>query len=474
MRKEYSMVSILVRQNPFVVEEPQYRYIGEKMGDEIAKAVGIKNTRQLQYLALDVRDVFYYPFVQLKPKENLIPQLQPIWDIVASAQRYKENMAPDNATVANRELSESAAVVFLTSVLLKLKQENEEVYNKVVEALENPDIEKKQREQEAKEAQQKKEGQKTQQQQGSGQCQTGIPQQIQQIDKAINDAAARSINKVREFVETEKEIERVINMIKTAGKQAGVHGRSRLDQRELEQLALNAKVRELLKYLSETKILSIVASKLNKYEQQTPELTGIAKGSKLENVLPSELVYPEEELYRRWVEGQLLLYEKSKQEKKMIYTLLDISGSMAGTKELWSKALALSLLIKAQKFGYQYCYRFFEFETSEKVCIPPSDVEKEFITIASKGVGGGTDITKAILKALDDLKGVKGVMKTIYLITDGEDQIDVKQIADKLAETKSFLISIMVEGDNPSLREVSIKYFSVELTPQGILDIVKV
>ena len=65
-------------------------------------------------------------------------------------------------------------------------------------------------------------------------------------------------------------------------------------------------------------------------------------------------------------------------------------------------------------------------------------------------------------------------MKTIYLITDGEDQIDVKQIADKLAETKSFLISIMVEGDNPSLREVSIKYFSVELTPQGILDIVKV
>jgi uncharacterized protein with von Willebrand factor type A (vWA) domain len=103
---------------------------------------------------------------------------------------------------------------------------------------------------------------------------------------------------------------------------------------------------------------------------------------------------------------------------------------MDGKKILWTKATALALFMKSRIKRRAFYLRFFDSEPYDIVAVKPnakpSHVIKMLEYIALARNSGGTDISKAILTACNDLikLGLKEV-NDIIIITGGEDRIAI-------------------------------------------------
>ena len=146
----------------------------------------------------------------------------------------------------------------------------------------------------------------------------------------------------------------------------------------------------------------------------------------------------------------------------------------------WAKAVALSLYMRAIKEHREYYFRFFD-----SIPYPLAKVEKRpkasqvlklIDYIAQVRGSGGTDISKAIITACNDIRaGSVNKMSDIILITDGVDRIAEQLVLYNLKRANARLITVMIMGDNKSLKNISTKYFSVmKLSQKHLLQIVEV
>jgi len=195
------------------------------------------------------------------------------------------------------------------------------------------------------------------------------------------------------------------------------------------------------------------------------ELDGYEKGADLERLVPSELALPEELFLVRFVERSLLLYHKVVSEDYgPFYVLLDKSGSMMGMKMLWAKAVALALAQRAARENREFFIRFFDSIPYPHLHIPKRvkgrDVIRLLEYVARIRANGGTDITRAILTATEDIAAAdtRNKPSDIILITDGEDRVSVELIERSLARVNARLYTVMVYGNNPDLRRLSEVY----------------
>ncbi len=233
---------------------------------------------------------------------------------------------------------------------------------------------------------------------------------------------------------------------------------------EVISLARNTDVRAVLEALRTIEDESIYF-KIRRIESRRGELEGYEKGDDLERLVPSELALPEEFFYVRYVEKSLLLYRKTiGEDYGPFYVLLDKSGSMMGMKILWAKAVALALAQRAVRERREFYLRFFD-----SIPYPPlhlskrvrgRDVTKLLEYVARIRANGGTDITRAIMTAVDDILNSSGRHKPsdIVLITDGEDRISVEMLRQSLARANARLYTVMIYGNNPDLRRLSESY----------------
>ena len=151
------------------------------------------------------------------------------------------------------------------------------------------------------------------------------------------------------------------------------------------------------------------------------------------------------------------------------------SGSMLGPKTVWARSVALSLLKLAMRAKARYFLRFFD--TQVYPDCPVSDPIEAIEYILTVWSDGGTDIDKAIVIACKDFKAkIKDIEKytnTIVVITDGQDEIDTEIVREALESVNARLVSVMVQGDNVSLRKVSNQYFTATLDVKGALKLVE-
>ena len=151
---------------------------------------------------------------------------------------------------------------------------------------------------------------------------------------------------------------------------------------------------------------------------------------------------------------------------------------MSGEKILWAKAVALALYMRALRLRREFSVRFFDSQPyslhSLKKRPRVSEAVALFEYIARVKSSGGTDITRALLTALQDISSKKAKENTIVLITDGIDRVAEKPIRLMLDKTKSKLIVVMVMGDNKSLEKLADTYLKVVKLDQGeILKVIK-
>ncbi len=238
---------------------------------------------------------------------------------------------------------------------------------------------------------------------------------------------------------------------------------------------------EVLSVPDVAKIVSTAAKlwdslpRFTKLKKQTgrrgEEVSGYGYTRNPERALPRELALPEEMFYRKLITG-FLTREYHTVSEGSYYVLVDSSGSMAGEKTVWARSVALALFALARRKGRRFFFRFFDSETHPLA--DDSNPLEVVRALAKDYSGGGTDIDRAIAVALEDIKhhSLDRYTNTIVIITDGEDDVD--DWTPHLRQHGCELISVMIKGDNPSLRQASSQYLQAQLSSQDALKLLEV
>lgn len=161
------------------------------------------------------------------------------------------------------------------------------------------------------------------------------------------------------------------------------------------------------------------------------EIHSIGRGDDISRLLPQELSllrHPlaKKDFQRRFLEQDLAQYElkgREKQGKGPIICAIDNSGSMAGDREIWSKAVGMALLeIASMQKRHYACIHFGDAKDPlEVIEIAPGDPEtfKKAVKIASYFLGGGTDFETPLKAASNLILKSQYNKADIVFITDG-------------------------------------------------------
>ncbi|MBB5252913.1 vWA domain-containing protein [Sulfurisphaera ohwakuensis] len=439
-------------------EDPLVRYRGERISYTLKKLSG-RDLQLDENFLIDTYYIHYLPMPIPKTKED-VPKGKEIMyrfiDMMLNSPLVEENR---NYSMVNSAVSMALSVSYVQNLIEELErikrtsqsQEERQMAEQILNGL--------------MKGSGGKQGQKQQQQQDS--------QQMEKLMKQVNDKA---LSKAIEDAESVRNLQKIIG-----GNGAGTGSILNFEGEihEVLRLARNTEIKKILEFLSGMPRLgSFTKKRTTRFSRG--ELYGYEEGSDLERIVSSELALPEELFYIKLAESQLLLYQKRiKEVLGPIYLLLDKSGSMDGEKIIWAKAVALALYSRARRENRDFYIRFFDNIPYPLIKVPKNakskDVVKMIEYIGKIRGGGGTDISRSVISACEDIKEghVKGVSE-IILLTDGEDKIAETTVRRSLKEANSTLISVMIRGDNADLRRVSDQYLVVyKLDHEDLLKVVE-
>ncbi|AEB95488.1 MAG: VWA domain-containing protein [Metallosphaera sp.] len=434
-------------------ESPIVKYRGERILGTLRKVSG-RETNVDPLFLIDTFYVHYLPLPIVKTKEEIQQSdavKYSLIDLTMSSEIVNRNR---NYSIANSAVSMALSVSYVQNLIEELErirrtsqsQEEREAAEQILNGL--------------MKGSQGKEGKQNQNQ-----------QQSQATNKLMKQVHEKAMAKATEDSNSVKSMQRIVG-----GNGAGTGSMMNFegDIHDVLRLARNTEIKKILEFLSGIPRLgSFTKKKTARYSKG--ELFGYEEGSDIERLVPSELALPEEVFDVKLAESQLLLYQKQiKETLGPIYLLLDKSGSMDGEKILWAKAVALALYSRARRENRDFYLRFFDNIPYPLIKVIKNAKSKDVIKMVEyigkiRG-GGGTDISRSVMSACDDIKDghVRGVSEVIIL-TDGEDKIAETTVRRSLKEANATLISVMIRGDNADLKRVSDNYFVVYRLDQGDL-----
>jgi uncharacterized protein with von Willebrand factor type A (vWA) domain len=244
------------------------------------------------------------------------------------------------------------------------------------------------------------------------------------------------------------------------------------------RLAGNEKLKTLARMVGRMKFQALALRK-KVFERASEELLEIEQGDALHRLLPNELLslhHPllRKDFQRRFLDRELIQYSLRGIEEKgkgPMIVCLDGSSSMSGDKEIWSKAVTLTLLEIARK--QRRLFRSICFSSAETplqiLDMNPRDryeIEtKTVMDLAEYFPGGGTDFQTPLDAALECLQQSRFKKGDIIFITDGECQVS-PEWAENFREEKArlgfSLFSILIDMGPASLG--TLKEFSDRIT----------
>ena len=334
----------------------------------------------------------------------------------------------------------------------------------------------------------------------------------ERLDGRLRGEAASIRQKQRQYAE---DLERVGDEARARVQAAAVRAAQQLDEaveeaelwgsalgrggrlpahRRLElgrRLAGNDKLKKLVRMVGRMKSHALALRKRT-FERANEELYSVEQGGALERLLPQELAalhHPvlHRDFQRRLLENELLQYSLRGMEEKRkgpVVVCLDGSSSMAGDKELWSKAVALTLLelTRRQRRPFRsICFSSREtpLHVLDLATRRGGDVEPDkLMDLAEHFPGGGTDFEKPLDAALECLGKSKYKKADIVLITDGECQVSAEWSRRFLKEKERLrfsLFSILIDvgpSSAGSLKEFSDRITTIgQLTSEGASDL---
>jgi uncharacterized protein with von Willebrand factor type A (vWA) domain len=247
------------------------------------------------------------------------------------------------------------------------------------------------------------------------------------------------------------------------------------------RLARNKKLGELARMVGRFK-QDARALKRKTLERGVAEAYDIELGSELGRLIPAELLamhHPvlKRDFHRRVLEGSVLQYRLRDDEQKgkgPMVVCIDVSSSMQGDKEMWSKAVALTLMDIARRQRRLFrAVMFSSGDTTLKVL----DLNRErryqpdlnkVVEMAEYFPGGGTDFEAPIDAAVELLGEKKLKRGDIVIITDGESQVSPEWLArlkDRKGELDFSIFAVLVDvgsAETSSLAQFADKITSIK------------
>ncbi len=249
---------------------------------------------------------------------------------------------------------------------------------------------------------------------------------------------------------------------KNAGKEAGTF------QKILnlsKQMMFVEELKQIVKMSKRMMEFVPKATKIAKIRGRTgDELAGYVLTKHADRALPRELALPEEMFVLKLASEGFLSKEKLRVSEGAYYVLIDKSGSMVGEKTVWARSVAMAIYRMSMAKRRKFFLRFFD--TKVHPGKPICDGREVVDAILKVQSNGGTDITNAISTAIEDLEEkFSEFSNTIIVITDGEDVVE--DLSKELRKVGASLISVMIQGNNETLKNISDHYVKAELSERG-------
>jgi uncharacterized protein with von Willebrand factor type A (vWA) domain len=302
-----------------------------------------------------------------------------------------------------------------------------------------------------------------------------------QLKEDLKQMEAQVSNRLQaETIKVAQQLEDAAEEAETWGNTIGTAQKSPPGQKlELgRRLAGNEKLKKLARMVGRMKFHALALRK-KVFERASEEVLEVERGDSLHRLLPHELVtlyHPvlRKDFYRRFLDQELIQYSLRGIEEKgkgPMIVCLDGSSSMAGDKEIWSKAVTLTLLEIARK--QRRLFRsicFSSAETPLQILDMNSRDRYEvdgrtIMDLAEYFPGGGTDFQRPLEAALECLRQSRFKKGDIIFITDGECQVEPEWAMRFRAEKEKLgfsLFSILIDVGSNSLG--TLKEFSDRIT----------
>jgi len=272
-----------------------------------------------------------------------------------------------------------------------------------------------------------------------------LNQKTRQIERDLKNSGRGELKRMQvQSVELAQDIDRAAEDSHSFSREFGQGGKMNAGQRlELgRHLARSRKLGELARLVGRMK-QDARALRRKTLDRGSSEAYGIERGSDLGRIIPSELValhHPVlvQDFRRRLLEGEVLQYwlrEDEQRGKGPMVVCIDVSSSMQGDKELWAKAVGLTLMDIARR--QRRLFRAVLFSSGEG-SLRVLDLNRErryepelakVIEMAEYFPGGGTDFQQPLDAAVALLEDRRLKRGDIVMITDGECQVAPEWLA---------------------------------------------
>jgi uncharacterized protein with von Willebrand factor type A (vWA) domain len=325
-----------------------------------------------------------------------------------------------------------------------------------------------------------------------------LNQKARQVQEQIGHAERGELRRmeVKSF-ELAQEIERVAQDSHDFSLEFGQGGRLSAGERlELgRHLARNRKLGELARLVGRFK-QDARALRRKTLERGVAEAYDVERGAELGRLIPAELLallHPalKRDFGRRLLEGELLQYRLREEEQKgkgPMVVCVDVSSSMEGGKELWAKAVCLTLMDIARR--QRRLFRAVLFSSGpQSLKVLDLNHERRYqpelskvIELAEYFPGGGTDFEQPLDAAVELIEHKRLKRADIVIITDGEAQVAPQWLAElrrRKEELQFSIFAVLVDIGSSELstlaqfsdRVTSVRKLSAEDTREIFLKI---
>lgn len=243
----------------------------------------------------------------------------------------------------------------------------------------------------------------------------------------------------------------------------------------LERIRNSQKLRKISDFLGRMRDTARLDQK-KKSKDGATAIKSITTGDKIQDTLPSEKMKilndtMKKDFFRRMQQKALMVYKKESHKSKNkgpIICCVDTSGSMSGSAEKWSKAVALAMLEIAHSQFRDFACILFSHVIDKVIVIEKKEINPDkILEIAERFDSGGTNFQNPLEESLKLIENSKFKKADILFITDGECGVDFSFLRrfNKVKEEKEFnVISVLINSGrchDKELKEFSDKVINL-------------